>query len=153
MAAAATLTPLYLAAARGDDAEVSMLLSTGKKSHFGMKDYRGWTPLHIASINGHASCVELLCKAGAELNEKDNGGGTPLYCASGSNHPSTVSILLAAGASVDSATNNSNTPLMWAAFWGHSAVVRLLLEGGANRELKAGRGQRSEERRVGKECA
>ena len=39
----------------------------------------GYTPLNIASENGHTEVVQLLINAGADVNQADYDGYTPLY--------------------------------------------------------------------------
>src|SRR5208283_21941 len=46
----------------------------------------GDTALILASIKNHKNIVELLIKAGADLNLKNNNGNTALICASIKNH-------------------------------------------------------------------
>lgn len=46
-----------------------------------LKDARNRTPLHIASLHGHADCVKYLLKQDAEINCQDNEGRTPLLSA------------------------------------------------------------------------
>lgn len=99
------------------------------------------TPLDIASVQGHLSCVQLLLEAGAEKNCKDGYGKSPLNLASTNNHPSVVSALLAAGAESDLADDNGWTPLIRAACYGRSEVARLLLNAGANRQLRNNAGK------------
>ncbi len=41
----------------------------------------GWTPLHTAAFNKHATCVRVLVSGGAEVNIKNNDGETPLKIA------------------------------------------------------------------------
>ena len=31
----------------------------------------GWTALHLAALNGHAPCIEVLLRAGADINTQD----------------------------------------------------------------------------------
>ena len=42
------------------------------------KDYRGWTPLHLAARNNRLELAQLLISSGAEVNVKDDRGWTPL---------------------------------------------------------------------------
>ena len=37
----------------------------------------GWTPLHYASLRGHAEAITALLAAGADKTIKDASGGTP----------------------------------------------------------------------------
>ena len=98
--------------------------------------YSGYTPLHIASSNGHLQCVKILIEAGADVNSKNIFEKTPLHYASIKNNASIVSILLEKGANVDAVSDENTTSLMMAAQCGHLEVVKLLLVAGANRELK-----------------
>lgn len=134
------MTKLWNAAYFGSTDQLQNLLS---KYHFDKSQiewknssYSGNTPLHIASSFGHTSCVELLLKAGTNVNCINDARSTPLNKASTYNNTSVVSALLAAGADIDMADNNDYTPLMNAAYFGHSATVKLLLDGGANTEIK-----------------
>ena len=128
---------MWRAAEEGDEAGLRALLASGAgEGVIEWTDLSGKTPLGAASQNGHLSCVELLLKAGAQVDSRDEFGLTPLNWASAMNYHSVVSALLAAGAQVDLANNNGWTPLMIAAFCGHSAVATLLLDAGGNRVLK-----------------
>ena len=48
-------------------------------------DYRGYTPLHIASKSGHVEDARLLLSNGADANSKDHCMKTPLHKASNEN--------------------------------------------------------------------
>jgi ankyrin repeat protein len=89
---------------------------------------KGYTPLAVASQNGHVAVVHLLIDKGADVLESDNKGVTPLYVASQQGHGATVRLLLDKGADV-SATTYDTTALEVAE--GDEAVVRLLREAGA----------------------
>lgn len=99
-----------------------------------------WNPLSIASGVGHHACVELLIKAGANVNYNSRDYKTPLYWATFYNHPSIVTILIEAGARIDHIHEHDFNPLTCAAFNNYTTVVKLLLEGGANREIKTNEG-------------
>jgi ankyrin repeat protein len=74
LAASLRLTPLHLAALRGDAEEVERLLNSGADPN--AKDVFGRTPLHYAAARNHKAAAELLLKHGADPNAE--GGETPL---------------------------------------------------------------------------
>lgn len=57
----------------------------------------GDTCLHVASHRGNVRAVELLVKAGADVNRQGDMGSTPLHYAA---TPEVASFLIASGASV-----------------------------------------------------
>jgi len=54
---------------------VKLLLSRG--SEVNAKDNNGYTPLHIAALNGCYDIIKILIESGADKNAKDNDGNTP----------------------------------------------------------------------------
>lgn len=60
-----------------------------------------WTPLHHAAYAGHVEIIELLIKAGANVEALALNGATPLMRAIQSSRPSCVDVLLKAGADVN----------------------------------------------------
>ena len=76
-----------------------------------------WTPLMWASQGGHANCVELLLRAGADVNVRvfdDAADYTPLIEAAYWGRLGVVKLLLDAAAEVDAATANGCTALFMA---------------------------------------
>ena len=69
-------TPLHLAARRGELAEVERILSASP-ADLEAKDDDGFTPLIVASCNGHLAVVEVLLRAGAEKERRRPRTGTP----------------------------------------------------------------------------
>ncbi|KDO29922.1 hypothetical protein SPRG_05111, partial [Saprolegnia parasitica CBS 223.65] len=61
----------------------------------------GWTPLYIASENGHEAVVGFLLGAQANANQGDYYGTTPLHIAAQNGHETVVQLLLGAGADVN----------------------------------------------------
>ncbi|MBX9697093.1 MAG: ankyrin repeat domain-containing protein [Alphaproteobacteria bacterium] len=95
------------------------------------------TPMHIATVNGHANMVEKLHSLGAAIEAKDADGNTPLHLAASHNHPNVVGVLHKRGANVNAVDEVlSNTPLHMAAEAGHSEVVKLLIKHGADDKAK-----------------
>jgi hypothetical protein len=67
------------------------LIDQGADVH--AKDNDGWTPLHIACMNGHAEVVKALLEKGAEMHAKSNSGYTPLRCACLNGHHDIAAML------------------------------------------------------------
>ena len=87
-------TPLYRAAQRGRTACVKALLLARAKTS---KAYNSFTPLMVASTNGHLAVVDLLLRAGACVDTKDEDGRTALDFAT-HHHRAPCAKLLAAEA-------------------------------------------------------
>jgi ankyrin repeat protein len=114
----------------------------------------GWTPLHIAVVEGRADIVRLLVAAGADLTARTEQQRTPLHIALESS-PGLVPLLLELGAVIDAPSaaclddvdrlaahlddgariteRASGIDLLsWAAFGGAAGTAELLLERGAD---------------------
>jgi serine/threonine protein kinase len=70
-------TKFIEAASAGDKEEVEALLEFGNID-INQGDYDKRTALHLAAGEGRLEMVELLCKAGADVNVKDRWGNRPL---------------------------------------------------------------------------
>ena len=64
------------AAKKGDFDAVKQHLAAG--TDVNIKNARGWTPLHLATDQGHKKVVEFLIAKGANVNAKDKKGRTTL---------------------------------------------------------------------------
>jgi len=100
---------VHSAAGGGDIEAVKEFLAPG--ADVNVKDKRGFTPLHWASISGHKEAVELLIDNGADVNAMRGGGGTPLSYAASWGHEEIVELLIANGADVNVKDAFSETPL------------------------------------------
>jgi len=86
------------------------------------------TPLFLAAKSGNAEMVELLIKAGADVNYTDTKGTTPLMVAAASGSEAAVKALVAHGADVNAKDGaHGQTPLMFAAALNRAASIRVLL--------------------------
>ena len=99
-------------------------------------DEESWTPLMVAVRNDEANLeiVELLIKAGAEINARDGSGDTALKKALYAMHPNPqiIEMLIDAGADVNIVDEDGMTILIEAARRSTPEIVRLLLEAGAD---------------------
>ncbi|PNH04094.1 Ankyrin repeat domain-containing protein 29 [Tetrabaena socialis] len=97
----------------------------------------GRTALHHASEGGHTAVVEVLVRAGADVNSKIRGlGMTALHVASNTSNTEgaveVVKVLLKAGADVNAAAPDGKTALYYASTWGHVELIEALLKAGAD---------------------
>ncbi|XP_056600005.1 transient receptor potential cation channel subfamily A member 1a [Triplophysa dalaica] len=98
-------------------------------------DWKGLTPLHLASRGGHVKVVELLLRKGA-LFHSDYRGWSCLHHAASEGYTQTMDTLLASNIKLlDKTDGDGSTALHLAARAGHVAAVRLLLYRGAKMTL------------------
>lgn len=90
-------TPLHLAAERGANGLVEVLLANGKGA-VNAKDADGFTPLWLAVRHNQPKIAQALVNAGAEIDTQDASGFSPLHDAALENWADLVTILLEAGA-------------------------------------------------------
>ena len=124
-------SPLHLAAAKGNLAEVENLVREGADVNKGSKD-DGITPLYTAAENGHLAVVQYLIQKGADKDKASN-DGSPLYLAACNGHLSVVRYLMQQGADKDKISTTGHTALCMAAQEGHLAVVQYLVQQGADK--------------------
>ncbi|HEY3043061.1 MAG TPA: ankyrin repeat domain-containing protein [Vicinamibacterales bacterium] len=124
-------TPIGVAAANNDAAEIRVLLRTGVKADdIGPN---GVTPLMIAARRGALDAMNALFEAGADPNRRDRRfDWTPLMHAVHKGQAEAAEALLERGADPNLGTEGGLTPLMMAAADPDPRVVGLLLAHGAN---------------------
>ena len=143
-------TSLHDAAESGDLLAIKVLIRDGKDIEGG--NPRKWTPLYLATLQGHVAAMRLLIQYGAKINTRTVSvrmtaqlkkydhinfaisGKTPLYAAAFGGHVESAKLLIEAGANLEIADENGCTPLYVAVEEGHTAVVELLINAGANIE-------------------
>jgi len=97
----------------------------------------GWSPLLIATANGHYKVVKLLLEYAAEPNICNYYGATPLIFASKYGKKSLCKLLLNYNADINLPDMKGRTPLMWASEEGHLSVIEILIDNGVNISLKS----------------
>ena len=90
-------TKLWLAADRGEQAEVARLL--GARADPNIPGIDGNTPVLIAAYKGHLACVKLLVAGGGDLTIAAKDGRTPLSRAEEEGHPETAAWIRGQGVS------------------------------------------------------
>jgi ankyrin repeat protein len=149
------ITPLMLAASRGDSAAVQECLSLGDED-VNAQDNFGYTALMYAASAGYTRVVEALLASGSDVQMKNRQGLTSLDLALAKGHAgvllqlrqsrlfyaardgdlSELTTLLEQGVDVNAQVTDGWTALMIAAFHDHPHIVSTLLLRGANPELE-----------------
>ena len=93
-----------------------------------------WSPLHLASANGHLKIAKLLVQRGASVDVNDK-QETPHYQAVSNGIVAIHRLLIDHGANLHSADSNGCTLLHAASQRGHLGVVKLLLQRGADVDI------------------
>ncbi|KAG5750925.1 hypothetical protein H9Q70_006425 [Fusarium xylarioides] len=89
---------LHLAAERGLSVLVESLVARGVDVN-ARDDARGWTPVSIASVQGHTETVEVLLQVGADANIEDQRGWSAQDHAAYRGHMQVLKIIPARGSS------------------------------------------------------
>jgi len=89
------MTPLLLAARKGNSEIVRLLLAHGANVN-AQDHYLAWTPLILASALGHKKVVKLLLEYGADIDIKDQNGMTALKYAVKNGYKEIVELLKSA---------------------------------------------------------
>jgi ankyrin repeat protein len=131
-ASAYSVLPLHAAAAAGDVRAVAALLAEHNMASWELiSRSRDLSPLAMAAKMGHVEVVQLLIRAGAQLDAERSICHSPLYLAASKGLAEMVRVLLNAGAKVQETSRDFEGHLYHAAASGHVQVVRVMLEAGA----------------------
>jgi ankyrin repeat protein len=141
-------SPLHIAAQKGHDRIIRVLLQHGTESNINLPDSEGRTPLICATIKGCKDVVALLLAGGALLSCVDHSHRSAIHWAVVYRRDSLLKLLLshrqgegqtAVRTVIDGYDVNGQTPLHLAIDDDFEDGVRLLLEYGANMNLVARR--------------
>ena len=129
------MTALHWAAMSGDLELTQMLMFAGANVRATTR-LGTYTPLFLASQQGHAAVIEALVKAGSDIKSGTPNGTSPLMVAAAAGKVDAVRVLVDAGADVNAKDGvRSQTPLMYAAAANRADVIALLASKGG--DLKA----------------
>ncbi|KLP05969.1 Uncharacterized protein LW94_10021 [Fusarium fujikuroi] len=135
------LSPIGIACTKGFVEIVHTMVSNG--ANITVPDNNGWTPVHVASSNGHAEVVKLLLEVSRiDVSKPDALGRTALFFASRNGHYQVAEALLAEeGVNPDTTDWIGSTALFAAVANGHLHIAELLITSCAAVEMQAGVGQ------------
>jgi hypothetical protein len=122
--------PLYHAAMFGF-CDLAEHLIAEHPEHVNARGGRHETPLHAATVAGHANIILLLISHGGDLEALGQHGGSPLSSTARDGRFKIGQNLLDRGADINAWDRSHNTPLIQAVSQGHVEFTRMLLERGA----------------------
>ncbi len=118
--------PLFIASATNNCSKINELISLDHNL-VNAQNTNGSTALHFAAHNGHATALQTLINAGANINAQNIYGATPLHFAAHSGRAAALQTLINAGANINAQAINGYTPLHNAAQSGHATALQRLL--------------------------
>ena len=131
-------TPLHVAAQRGRDDCIQLLLNVG--ASVGAETHpEKITPVHLSSQDGRYKCLELLLSSGAKADTATSGGNMTPLCLACQGHADCTKLLLDRGANPNHIYVDQDallkTPLMVAVEGAHTDCVKVLVEHGADASM------------------
>ncbi|NXL49630.1 ANKR6 protein, partial [Podilymbus podiceps] len=120
---------LLIAAYKGQLENVVQLINKGAKVAV---TKHGRTPLHLAAHKGHLHVVQVLLKAGCDLDIQDDGDQTALHRAAVVGNTDVIATLIQEGCALDRQDKDGNTALHEACWHGFSQSAKVLVKAGAN---------------------
>jgi ankyrin repeat protein len=125
------MTALHWAARRGDVAAAVAAIKAGAALEAATR-VGAYTPLHVASKEGHAAVVKALLDAGSNPHAVTSNKTTALHLAAAAGSIDAVAALVDRGADVNAREGAwGQTPLIFAASANRVEAIRLLLRRGA----------------------
>jgi len=129
---------LHVAARKGNDAIIQILLSAGAESEK-LTENNQYTPLKYAAERGNLEAVNTLIKAGANSNIIVN-DKTPLMSAANSNTKEMIEAVLIGCSIFAAELNVGKLEVLGGQYGNHLEVIKLLIESGTNINVKNSNG-------------
>ncbi len=127
------MNELHRAALYGSATRTLSLVSSGYCDIDQGTPSDGFTPLMIATFNGHSCVAQILLDNGASVSKVDDGGFTAVHFAAQEGQLALTKLLVKAGSDLEATSSRKGcTPLHLAAGRGHSEVMSALIDAGAN---------------------
>ena len=133
------MTPIMLAASRGDAKIIDILFKHGADPN--KRGSMERTALLYAVEKNHIEAVKQLLSHGADIDAYDNGRLTPLVMAASRGYSELSLLFIKSGANVDIQHRDGWTALIDATAHGDEKVVKALLKAGANTKLEEKNGK------------
>ncbi|KAL4491817.1 hypothetical protein ABPG72_006072 [Tetrahymena utriculariae] len=132
-------TLLHVACQHSSMTVIEMIVEYFEKSPHGqmlkhfinMRNYEGYTCIHLASYTGKLQAVEYLHGKGANLRLANVAGLTAMHTAAQGDSINVMCYLKIHGLSIDEKDQNGRTPMHWSAFQSATNAVAFLLAWGA----------------------
>lgn len=122
-----TLSPLLVNAVSSTGNLALMIKMAEEGADFGLVDYRGRGPIHVAAISGEVDIVKFLIDQGVNLDHVDQSGLSPLYLACYHRNYEIADLLIKRGATVQVPVTTLARQLCQAGFDGDLEYVELLI--------------------------
>jgi ankyrin repeat protein len=123
-------SPLKYASKNGNKKYIKLLLEAGASTD-------NYDALFDAYKNRHIECVELLIKAGANIDFQNENERTSLILASSNGHYRCIELLIKAGADINIKDRFGYSALIWASRNGYFKSLEVFVNAGANLNIQS----------------